>query len=494
VIPPRARIGIAIAAAVVVAAGAATRRRPPQGLPPLLEDRRTGEGPRRIVLDTLAPREPVTLLFFDGRASSPSTGGRRSVVTVDGTLLEADERLNVLPRALPGLGSAVLSAAATDDGGWWLGLLDGSLVRIDSGARRQTAVSMPLGAASLWPATDGGVAVARSPDRFGFLPEADSSPLVVTVDTRGRVQGRGVTVVPSHGLLATLANSGHVVASGDTMFFAPVSRSEVIALSARGNTIWQTDTTAEPATPEPRFVVTDGAVRIDYQPFTLGLTLGPDGNLYRLRAADSAVSRATLDVIERTTGRLLASVTLASPRPTLAANARGRLYGLDAGTLLGALPPGRRVAFPLFALQSNLDRHVTLEEQRGRMVLINFWASWCAPCRTEMPALDSLQRALEGPDFALLALNADAERRDADRFLTEIGRTFTVLYGGPSLSSRYHYPGLPYTVLVDGEGRVVRRWIGQLSPGDMDAIRLLVRSEPASEAVPSPSGSRLHAH
>jgi thiol-disulfide isomerase/thioredoxin len=338
------------------------------------------------------------------------------------------------------------------------------------------------------------VVASRSPERFGFLPELPTSPLVVALDARGRIrESRGRLVVPEHSLLTTLANAGYAALAGDTVFFAPLSRPGVVALGPRGDTLWLSAPAESLPTPEPRFRLVGGRVQIDYQPLNLALTLGPDGRLYVLRAADSAVTRARLDVIERASGQVVWRAELPNVRPTLAVNRLGRLYALDPDRLVGVIPSGHREPLAAFSLPRLGGGSLSLEDLAGRVVLINVWASWCGPCRIEMPALDSLLRSLDGPGFALVAISEDERRKDAERFVAELGLRLPVLFGDGRLQHQVHYPGLPYTLLLDGRGRIVRRWIGQLAPSDLELIRMQVYQELAASARDSGEhGSRHH--
>ena len=104
-----------------------------------------------------------------------------------------------------------------------------------------------------------------------------------------------------------------------------------------------------------------------------------------------------------------------------------------------------------------------LADWKGKVVLLNFWATWCAPCREEMPALDRLQKAMGGPDFEVVTV---ATGRNAppriDDFFAEVGVTDLPVLLDPrqQLSRDMGVVGLPVTVLIDREGREVARYIG----------------------------------
>ena len=481
---------------VVAAAGAtALLSRATPGLrAPLIVSSGSGEagGAVRFGVDSSPPEESVALLFYQGRPTSTMPDGRRSAVSEGGSVVVTDERLRPTLVSFPGVAGAITSAAALDGGDWWLALLDASLVRVDAAGEVLHTTIAPFGSTVLWPIAGRSVLATRSPERFSFMPEPGEAPLHVRVGAQGASSGSGQIVRPEHGLLGTLANAGYSVVVGDTVYFAPLSRAEVIALDPSGKPLWRLARSDGPPTPEPRFKVESGRAVIDYQPYNLALTLGPDGALYRLRAMDTSGTRAALDIIDRGSGTLRGTADVGGPRLTMAANARGRLYHLDESAILGAVPAAARERVPAFEMPDRSGASRTLVEHRGKVVLLNFWASWCLPCEVEMPALDSLQRELTGERFAFVALNADADRKAAERFLDRHGLRFPVAFGGPDLRSTYHYPGLPYTLLVDAEGRLIRRWIGQLSGADLRVIRALVAAEPPPTPPTAPVATHQH--
>jgi len=115
----------------------------------------------------------------------------------------------------------------------------------------------------------------------------------------------------------------------------------------------------------------------------------------------------------------------------------------------------------------------TLADFKGKLVLLNVWATWCAPCREEMPALDRLQATLGGPRFEVVALSVDQQGPEiARKFLADVGVKSLALYVDRSAQAAFKLGavGLPATLLVDANGREVGRHFG---PVKWDAPELV---------------------
>jgi len=117
-------------------------------------------------------------------------------------------------------------------------------------------------------------------------------------------------------------------------------------------------------------------------------------------------------------------------------------------------------------------------ELDGRVVILNIWASWCAPCREELPKLDSLAAHFDTARVVFVALSDDVDGAAAREFLTAFGEmpNLRIGLGVGRLKALYRYPGLPFTVLVDRDGRIVRRWYGYGGPPQLIAIDSIIRS------------------
>ncbi len=134
---------------------------------------------------------------------------------------------------------------------------------------------------------------------------------------------------------------------------------------------------------------------------------------------------------------------------------------------------------PDFALKSSTGENLRLSEYRGDVVMINFWATWCGPCRQEMPLLDELYQRYQRVGFNLLGVNIDDDSRRAMQMIEELGVDFPVLFDDRKEVSRlYEVEAMPVTVLVDRVGTV--RYVHHgYKPGYedkyLDQVRSLLR-------------------
>lgn len=104
-----------------------------------------------------------------------------------------------------------------------------------------------------------------------------------------------------------------------------------------------------------------------------------------------------------------------------------------------------------FARSSDLD----LSAYRGKVVYVDFWASWCGPCRESFPWLDELVREYRSKDFVVIGVNVDKDRERAERFLNETPADFPIVFDPTgSLASVYKIAGMPSAVLIDRAGRI----------------------------------------
>ncbi len=133
-------------------------------------------------------------------------------------------------------------------------------------------------------------------------------------------------------------------------------------------------------------------------------------------------------------------------------------------------------AAPDFVLRSATGENLRLSEYRGDVVLINFWATWCGPCRQEMPLLDDLYGRYQRVGFNLLGINIDEDSRRAMQMVQELGVNFPVLFDeNKEVSKLYEVEAMPVTILVDREG-IVRHVHHGYKPGYEEKYLTEIRS------------------
>ena len=134
---------------------------------------------------------------------------------------------------------------------------------------------------------------------------------------------------------------------------------------------------------------------------------------------------------------------------------------------------------PSFTLAARGGQNVSLTQYKGQVVMLNFWASWCGPCRQEMPLLESIYRKYNKMGFTMIGVNVEPDSNAANNWLKATPVSFPILYDRDSkVSKLYDVAGMPSTVIIDRNGklRVLHRGY---KPGDeneyLDSIRTLIR-------------------
>lgn len=117
---------------------------------------------------------------------------------------------------------------------------------------------------------------------------------------------------------------------------------------------------------------------------------------------------------------------------------------------------------PSFTLKTLTGNQMhSLEDFRGRVIYLDFWASWCGPCRQSLPALEALQQEMATEKFEVVAINLDANPQDALNFLAQFPVSYTMLADASGQTSRaYDLVGLPSSVLIDKTGVIVSSFQG----------------------------------
>lgn len=161
-------------------------------------------------------------------------------------------------------------------------------------------------------------------------------------------------------------------------------------------------------------------------------------------------------------------------------NIKQGVVTLGLAALLTVSPAGADInsdgPAPDFALKSDSGENLRLSEFRGEVVMINFWASWCGPCRQEMPLLDEIYAQYQPMGFTILGVNVEEDSTKARKMLGDAPVNFPVLFDNDSeVSKLYNVVAMPSTVLVDRNGNV--RYLHQgYKPGYEEAYQQQVRA------------------
>ena len=134
---------------------------------------------------------------------------------------------------------------------------------------------------------------------------------------------------------------------------------------------------------------------------------------------------------------------------------------------------------PDFTLKSLEGTNLNLTEQRGKIIVINFWASWCGPCRKEMPVLETFYKKYTDLGVSVWGVNVEQENQAGRDFLADLNLTFPILFDkSNTLSESYNVEAMPTTVIVDRDG-LVRYTFKGYKPGYekkyAKAIKKLIR-------------------
>ncbi len=127
------------------------------------------------------------------------------------------------------------------------------------------------------------------------------------------------------------------------------------------------------------------------------------------------------------------------------------------------IQPGLKM--PNFTFPDINGKEVSLSDHRGKVVLVNVWATWCPPCRQEMPSMQSLYEKFKGENFEILAVSIDSEGREAVApFMRKMNLTFPALLDpGETIRSLYGITGVPESFIIDKQGILVEKIIGPIN-------------------------------
>jgi len=311
------------------------------------------------------------------------------------------------------------------------------------------------------------VVATRSPYYVPALARAepDTAPLIRILDTLGHpTEGLATIRQPTVPYLAHLVNAAAVaVGPGGAVYYAPLVRDEIRKYGPGGELRWTARRGLYPHESDPVFLAPRGTeLRLRQALANVALALGPDGRLYALGADDSGATRLRVDVLDTATGTILETRHLAARETAVAVDPHGTLalFGADSLLARAGAPGGREPFTPGFVLPTLAGDTLTLARFAGKVTLVNFWASWCDPCREEFPHMAALYGEFSRRDFEIAAISDDVDRAKMTAFVQTFRPPFPILAGGGRMRAIYHYRGLPYSVLLDRRGRVIERIFG----------------------------------
>ena len=146
-----------------------------------------------------------------------------------------------------------------------------------------------------------------------------------------------------------------------------------------------------------------------------------------------------------------------------------------------------------FTLETLDGTSVALGDYRDKFVLLNFWATWCAPCRKEMPALDNLHKELNHAGLEVVGVHVGPSLDSIKKFLNQVPVEFTILVDLNMELSNWGVLGLPTTFLVSPEGRIIYRAVGEREWDSAEVVRFITKvmsgNPPVVEADGTHSGA-----
>ena len=419
----------------------------------------------RLLVYAAPPSDGLQLLFMGGRAATPLRDGGAAWPDADGARILVFNDRGVVARvaqgALPDTRNLTRPVSVAVDGESLLAVeADGQGLRFgDDGPREWVSYGVE---APVFGGSVGAMVAARSIFEFHMAPVRPKDPLLwIRDEDTGEPTPFGSPVNPPDPFLGQLVNTGWTVATEDgEVVYASALRRELVAFDARGDTTWVSHWQPDDLVTLPSLDVVDGSVTPVFSVVQFGVVTGPDGLIYVLAATTPGGPPDNVLVFDWG-GRFVRSGLIAKDDAVFA-DARGRVYTTRMEDALSRTGEPERADFPTFDLPVlGHDGWTSLESHRGKVVVLNFWASWCGPCRREMPLLDAFAQELDADQAIVIGMNEDLDPEDALAFIGEIGGvSYEHAQGGGRLRNRYNYRGLPYTVVLDRDLRVICAFYG----------------------------------
>jgi thiol-disulfide isomerase/thioredoxin len=340
-------------------------------------------------------------------------------------------------------------------------LFVGGRTAYPTGSRQATQPAIDPRPPTTW--EPGALAAARNLLDFHLAPIRSGDPLLWVHDEEtGERTAVGSALRPKNSFLGQLVNTGWAARRTDgPVVFASAVRPELVAFDPEGDTTWVSHWDPTASVEPPTFQAIDGSAVPTFSVVQFGVVAGQRGLFYVLAAPEPEAGPNHILVFDGE-GRLLRAGQVPQGSAVLADN-RGRVYVTSEEEGLRRSGDPNRIPFPTFALPTlgRPTETTTLEDHRGKIVVVNFWASWCGPCRREMPLLDAFARTLDPEKALVLGLNEDVSPEAGLAFIEELGGvSYESGAGGGRLRGRYNYRGLPYTIVLDRDLRTVQSFYG----------------------------------
>jgi thiol-disulfide isomerase/thioredoxin/sugar lactone lactonase YvrE len=492
------------------AAGPYPDERPPVTVEPgFLEYTTPSES---LYVHPLPEDERLSLLFYRGRGVARDGQNAAYVADADGSrVLVIDDRLRVTrtvggPNPEQGPLGLPLSVAPTSEGAVFVVDVEhpAGLLYFDESGSYVGAAEPPVMNGNVRADSDGYLWAARSPYILGFEPTDAEQPLLYRFDP---LAGEGVGIAAIEASAAPmwnrLANAGSIAIGPEgRAYFAHLLRNEIRAYTAEGDLLWRVRRSLPFETVDGIQLGPEDGQVVRLRPVTQALAVGPDRLLYALTATDppaqpgqeaekDAVRR--IEVYDPATGRLLRATTMPAAWATLAADEGGRVYLADAEAIDASAPAPERAPLPAFSFETFAGKTAAFADYRGKALLVNVWASWCGPCREELPRLKKYYETLDRERVEFLALSDDVDEAAARGFADPMELPFPLFLGHGEIQGHLNYIGLPYTLIVDYRGRVVEEIYGFGSQESWELLTSTLEREMERVTVDEPGERSGHA-